>query len=198
MIRPSCAVLVELCVFRMPRRFSGASIFDRLQVADINARGGDWCLSLKANPDSLLSDVRCCFGKLAADAPAARQQETGHGRRETRTATVVSTKGLAEHHDFPDLKAFGRIETPRESVRKLPSETRGFALSWLPAPEVLPTTVRAHWQSRTRCTGNWTSRSARTRRATARITGRTTSRSCAAARWTWPGATRRRARCRSN
>ena len=118
---------------------------NRRTVAAINARGGHWCLSLKANPDSLLSDARACFGKLAPNPPAARQEDVGHGRRETRTATVVSAKGLAERHDFPDLKAFGRIETTRESEGKLPSETRGFALSWLPAPEVLPATVHAHW-----------------------------------------------------
>lgn len=118
---------------------------NRRTVAAINARGGDWCLSLKANQDSLLSDARSCFGKLPAEAPVARQEEVGHGRRETRTATVVSAKGLAEHHDFPGLKAFGRIEASRESDGKLQSETRWFALSWLPAPEVLLATVRAHW-----------------------------------------------------
>lgn len=32
----------------------------------------------------------------------------GHGRKETRTGLVVSAKGLAQHHEFPGLKAFGR------------------------------------------------------------------------------------------
>ena len=58
---------------------------------------------------------------------------------------MVSAKGLAERHDCPDLKAFDRIETTRESEGKVQSETRWFALSWMPAPEVLPATVRAHW-----------------------------------------------------
>ena len=118
---------------------------NRRTVAAINARGGDWCLALKANQDSLLSDARSCFGRLASDHPAARQEETGHGRRETRTATAVSARGLAEHHDFPGLKAFGRIEAIRESDGRVQSETRWFALSWLPTPEVLQATVRAHW-----------------------------------------------------
>jgi predicted transposase YbfD/YdcC len=90
---------------------------NRRTVAAINARGGDWCLALKANQDPLLSDARSCFGRLASDHPTARQEETGHGRRETRTATAVSARGLAEHHDFPGLKAFGRIEAIRESIR---------------------------------------------------------------------------------
>ena len=76
---------------------------NRRTVAQINARGGDWCLSLKANQDSLLSDARSCFGKLAPDHPVACQQEVGHGRKESRTATVVSAKGLAKHHDFPRM-----------------------------------------------------------------------------------------------
>jgi len=58
---------------------------------------------------------------------------------------VVSAKGLAEHHDFPGLKAFGRIESRRETDGTIQTETRHFALSWLPAPEVFIATVRAHW-----------------------------------------------------
>ena len=118
---------------------------NRRTVAAINARGGDWCLALKANQGSLLSDARACFGTLRAGHPVARSEETGHGRKEVRTATVVPAKGLAEHHEFPELKGFGRIEASRETNGTVTSETRFFALSWLPTPEVLLTTVRAHW-----------------------------------------------------
>ncbi len=118
---------------------------NRRTVAAINAQSGDWCLALKANQDSLLSDARACFGKLKGDHPVARIDETGHGRKESRTAVVVSAKGLAEHHDFPGLKAFGRIEATREIEGLTSSETRLFALSWTPTPEVLLDTVRAHW-----------------------------------------------------
>lgn len=118
---------------------------NRRTVEAINARGGDWCLALKRNQDSLLSDARACFGKAKDSHPVARHEETGHGRTETRTATVVSAKGLAEHHEFPGLKGFGRIEATREIDGATTSETRYFALSWLPTPEVLMATVRAHW-----------------------------------------------------
>ncbi|RYH06011.1 ISAs1 family transposase [Tropicimonas sp. IMCC6043] len=118
---------------------------NRRTVAAINARGGDWCLALKANQDSLLSDARACFGAVKETHPVARLEETGHGRRETRTAMVVSAKGLAEHHNFPGLKGFGWIEASREADGRTTSETRFFALSWLPTPEVLMATVRAHW-----------------------------------------------------
>lgn len=116
-----------------------------LTVAAINAGGGDWCLTLKANQDSLLSDARACFGQIKEDHPQACTEDSGHGRNERRTAVVVSAKGLAEHHEFPGLKAFGRIEASRQTEGKTSSETRYFALSWTPAPEVLPDTVRAHW-----------------------------------------------------
>ena len=36
-----------------------------------------------------------------------------HGRIETRVGVVIEAKGLAEHHDFPGLKAFGRITATR-------------------------------------------------------------------------------------
>ena len=85
---------------------------NRRTVAAINAQGGDWCLALKANQESLLSDARACFSQMKKDHPVARFEATGHGRKESRTAVVVSAKGLAEHHEFPGLKAFGRIEAP--------------------------------------------------------------------------------------
>jgi len=75
-----------------------------------------------------------------------RQQETGHGRKETRTGLVVSAKGLAEKHEFPGLKAFGRIEAHRETSGKVQTENRYFDLSWVPAPAVFMATVWAHWE----------------------------------------------------
>lgn len=43
------------------------------------------------------------------------------------------------------LKGFGRIASTREPDGKVTSETRFFAPSRIPAPEVLLSTVRAHW-----------------------------------------------------
>ncbi|WP_253949449.1 ISAs1 family transposase [Mangrovicoccus sp. HB161399] len=118
---------------------------NRRTVAAINAGGGDWCLALKANQDSLLSDARVCPDKVREGHPVAITEDSGHGRKETRTAMVVPAKGLAEHHEFSGLKGFGQIEATRETDGRTSSETRIFALSWLPAPEVLLATVRAHW-----------------------------------------------------
>ncbi|TCM78990.1 IS4 family transposase [Rhodovulum steppense] len=118
---------------------------NRRTVAEINVGGGDWCLALKANQDSLLSDARACFGPQPDAHPSAVAEDVGHGRTETRKSVVVSSKGLAEHHEFPGLKAFGRVEATRKTTDGTTSETRYFALSWVPTPEVLLATVRAHW-----------------------------------------------------
>lgn len=91
---------------------------NRHTVAAITYDGGDYCLALKSNQDSVLSDARSCFGKVGVDHPVARQEELGHGRKETRKAMVVSAKGLAEHHEFPGLKALGRIDTAETSTAK--------------------------------------------------------------------------------
>ena len=118
---------------------------NRRTVAAINAGGGDWCLALKGNQESLLSDARGCFTAHEDLRHQAVTEETGHGRKETRKAVVVSANALGEHHDFPGLKRFGRIERTREVDGKATSETRFFALSWMPTPETLLTTVRYHW-----------------------------------------------------
>jgi predicted transposase YbfD/YdcC len=94
---------------------------------------------------SCLSDARASFGAQPDAHPSALSQDTGHGRTETRKATVVSSKALAEHREFPDLKAFGRVEATRKTAEGTTSETRYFVLSWVPTPEVLLATVRAHW-----------------------------------------------------
>ena len=118
---------------------------NRRTVAAINAGGGDWCLALKGNQESLLSDARGCFSKGHKSDPTAVTENTGHGRKETRKAVVVSAKALAECHECPGLKGFGRIEATRETGGKVTSETRYFALSWVPTPEVLLAAVRDHW-----------------------------------------------------
>lgn len=118
---------------------------NRRTAAAINAGGGDWCLALKGNQESLLSDARGCFPASEDPRRQAFTEETGHGRKETRKAIVASAKALGEYHDFPGLKAFGRIERTREAGGKITSETRFFALSWMPTPETLLSTVRDHW-----------------------------------------------------
>jgi predicted transposase YbfD/YdcC len=118
---------------------------NRRTVAAINAGGGDWCLALKGNQESLLSDARGCFSNLKDNHPMASTADTGHGRNETRTGIVVSAKALGEYHEFPGLKGFAKVDATRGTGGKVTSQTRYFALSWMPTPKVLLTTVRDHW-----------------------------------------------------
>ena len=85
---------------------------NRRTVAAINAGGGDWCLALKGNQESLLSDARGCFTGLGAAHPQAVTEEVGHGRKETRKAIVVSAKALGAYHEFPGLKGSAGSRRP--------------------------------------------------------------------------------------
>jgi len=63
---------------------------------------------------------------------------------ETRVGVVVKAKGLAEHHEFPGLKAFGRIEATRVIDGKTETDVRVFALSRKLSADDLLSTARAH------------------------------------------------------
>jgi len=117
----------------------------RRMAAAVTAKGGDYCFTLKGNQEGLLSDARACLSKARKRQPMARTETRGHGRLETRVGIVVKAPGIAEHHDFPGLKAFGRIEATRRIDDKVETDVRFFALSRELSPEALLRTVRAHW-----------------------------------------------------
>ena len=144
------------------REFAGAII----------AGGGDYCLALKENQSSLLSDARAEIGRAETPPPApadsasvdtsapapvpqavawqppttASTEEKGHGRREKRTAVVVAVPKLGAYHEFPGLKAVGRIVATRQIGNVIETQTRYYALSFIPAPEELQRIARTHWQ----------------------------------------------------
>jgi predicted transposase YbfD/YdcC len=119
---------------------------NRKMVGTIIAKGGDYCLALKANQDSLLSDARAELGKLKSDHPSAKTEKKAHGRNETRVGVVVAVKKLAADHEFSGLKAIGRIEATREIDGQIEKDVRIFALSRVLTPDQLLATARAHWQ----------------------------------------------------
>ena len=125
---------------------------NRRMVGKIVEKGGDYCIALKGNQESLLSDARACLGEADKPKGARRQPPTAktetkaHGRIEMRIGVVIEAKGLAEHHEFPGLKAFGRITATREIDGKVTTDVRIFALSRKLTPEKLIETARAHWQ----------------------------------------------------
>jgi predicted transposase YbfD/YdcC len=119
---------------------------NRRMVEAIVEKGGDYCIALKGKQASLLSDARACLSKAGRKHLVAKSETKGHGRIETRVGIVVEAKGLAEHHEFPGLKAFGRIEATRMIDGKTETDVRIFALSRKLSPDELLSTARAHWQ----------------------------------------------------
>lgn len=98
------------------------------QIVD---QGGDYALALKDNQKTLHDDVR-----LFLDDPATkglvedRTVDGDHGRIETRTAAVsTDVDWLRQSHDWPGLRAVGKIERTREMPDKTTRETAYFLLS---------------------------------------------------------------------
>jgi predicted transposase YbfD/YdcC len=125
---------------------------NRAMVEKIVEKGGDYCIALKGNQESLLSDARACLANVDKSKPGKKQPPTAktetkaHGRIETRVGVVVEATGLAEHHEFKGLKAFGRVTATREIDGKITTDVRIFALSKKLSPSTLLETARAHWQ----------------------------------------------------
>jgi hypothetical protein len=83
------------------------------QASQIRAQGGHYALKLKANHGPLFACALKAFA--AADAngelPSYEQVESGDGRQERCRACVIAAP--ADAPTFPDLAAFGRIESER-------------------------------------------------------------------------------------
>jgi predicted transposase YbfD/YdcC len=114
------------------------------QIVD---QGGDYALALKANQPTLHDDV-----KLFLDDPARaggvtdRTVDGDHGRIETRTASVSTDIGwLQESHDWPGLKAIGKLERRRETLGRTTCETPYYVLSTALDGAQFLDVVRSHW-----------------------------------------------------
>jgi len=108
---------------------------------------GDYALALKGNQGTLHDDV-----VLLLDDPelkASHSQplvEADHGRIETRTATVSTEIGwLQKQHQWPGLKAIGKVVRVRETAEKTTTETAYYLLSSELTPERFNDVVRQHW-----------------------------------------------------
>ena len=110
--------------------------------------GGEYVLVLKRNQQELYKDVT-----LFLDDPVAAENldifqtvDADHGRIETRHATVCTDIGwLQERHNWPGLKAVGKITAQRETDGKTTCQTRYYVMSKDWAAETFLHTARAHW-----------------------------------------------------
>ena len=110
-------------------------------------QGGNYALALKENQPTLHADV-----VLLLDDPACRVHtakpdvDAGHGRIETRTASVsTDIDALRDMHRWPGLKAIGKVHRVRETAGKTTTETAYYLLSTPLSPERFNAAVRSHW-----------------------------------------------------
>ena len=109
----------------------------------IVGRGGDYVLAVKNNQPGLLRDAKAAISAAERKkAKPATIRDTGHGRKETRTAIVTPVRDMAEKHDFPGLKAVARITGKRGRDKTV---QRYFLLTRRYTPAELLRIVRQHW-----------------------------------------------------
>jgi predicted transposase YbfD/YdcC len=120
----------------------------RAIAAQVTEQDGDYVLALKGNQGTLHDDVKLFLDDPAhaAQLSASREVDGGHGRIETRRAFVCTGIGwLQEQHQWPGLKAIGKVERSRESNGNISQETTYFLLSAPLPAERFAAVVRAHW-----------------------------------------------------
>ena len=109
-------------------------------------QGGDYALALKGNQGSLHDDIRLFLDDPDTPAARAAQVNKGHGRIETRTASVSGDVAwLQEWHDWPGLQAVGKVTAIRRQDDAVSEETRYYVLSRAFPPEQFNGIVRGHW-----------------------------------------------------
>ena len=114
----------------------------------IIGKGGNYVLTLKANQKELHKDAKEWLEDPEAQKEMLSYQHVGcgHGRIETRTATVSHDVGwLQDLHRWPGLEAVGKVEAARETEGQTKTETRYYIMSRKMSSEELLKAVRNRW-----------------------------------------------------
>ena len=114
----------------------------------ITGKGGDYVLAPKGNQRSLHKDAKAWLADHGnAEKMVSHQQVgRGHGREETRTATVCHDIGpLQDAHRRPGRAAIGKVELVRVSEGLTRTETRYCIMSRKMSPEDFLKAVRNRW-----------------------------------------------------
>jgi len=116
------------------------------QIVD---QGGDYMLALKGNQGTLHDDVSRFLddpGSKTALSTCEPTVDGGHGRIETRTATVATKiDWLQDDHHWPGLAAIGKVVRSRETAGRTTTETAYYLLSCELSAERLNQVARSHW-----------------------------------------------------
>ena len=109
-------------------------------------QGGDYALALKGNQGTLYDDVKLFLDDATTPVASATQVSKGHGRIETRIASVSDDVAwLQEWHDWPGLQAVGKVTATRRQKDAVSEETRYYLLSQAFPPERCNDIARGHW-----------------------------------------------------
>lgn len=109
----------------------------------ITEQGGHYALAVKDNQRALFDDVQFMMETAGA---GETHVDSGHGRVESRQATVISDiDWLQCAHQWPGLKAVGRITRRRELADKVSEDVAYYLLSDVVSPERLVEVTRQHW-----------------------------------------------------
>ena len=114
----------------------------------ITGKGGDYVLTLKGNQKALHADAKAWLEDPGNAEKMLSHQDVdrGHGRKETRAATVCHDIGpLQDAHQWPGLAAIGKIESVRVSEGRTQTKTRTYIMSRKMSPEDFLKAVRSHW-----------------------------------------------------
>lgn len=110
-------------------------------------QGGDYAFALKGNQGTLYEDVHVFLDDpLTEAATNTPTVDADHGRIETRAVAVSTDIGwLQERHQWPGLKAIGKVTRTREIGDKISTETAYYLFSAPLAPDRAGEVVRSHW-----------------------------------------------------
>ena len=118
----------------------------------IDARGGDYVLSLKGNQTRLHDDIRTFFADARAHAfqglphTTAETVDGDHGRIEVRRAWATDDLAwLADRRRWPGLRSVVCVEAARTVGDHTTREPRFFISSLPPDAAHLARVVRSHW-----------------------------------------------------
>jgi len=120
------------------------------QIVD---QGGDYVLAVKENQEHLLDDIQATVEKaLDGDLPAKDVQhytspiETGHGRQEERSYTVIhNVEGIRNRDQWKKLKTVGICCTERTLKGQTSTEVRYFIGSRRMSARRYGKVLRGHW-----------------------------------------------------
>jgi predicted transposase YbfD/YdcC len=116
-------------------------------ASTIISKEADYILALKGNQGNLLEQTQDSFRFIKSES-VSQEIDTGHGRVESRTCTVIDDLSMIEQKDqWEKLQSLVRIDSERyiKSTGKTEKETR-YYISSLPADaSLLNSSIRSHW-----------------------------------------------------